>query len=51
MGRGRLAAHVDSFWRVIHSGDGQRCPSYVALARQAPNHALPGAPADSPQDE
>ncbi len=28
MGRGRLAAHVDSFWRVRHSGDGQMCPSY-----------------------
>ncbi len=23
MGRGRLAAHVDSFGRVRHSGDGQ----------------------------
>ncbi len=37
MGRGRLAAHVESFWRVRHSGDGQVCPSYVALARP-PSH-------------
>ncbi len=36
MGRGRLAANVDSLCRVMHSGDGQMCLSYVAMAaRQA----------------